>query len=184
MIDGATVEMIDAQPEHHLHDVFVVIVDERLTTDGGSPVKELHQALGAVDDRVPLAQFQESPWPATILRRHVASAASAGGVATPRLKRTDLLDADVVLPAVSKVILVEETLTETQPKVGQSNLLGIVAKADATEMTDAVLTTVNDEAIEMLIAPTQCDLQDDVEIGDSLVATDEQATPDQWADTA
>ena len=176
--------MIDAQPEHHLHDVFVVIMDERLASDSCPPLEKLYQALGAVDDRVTLAQFQESPWSTTVLGRHLASPTRAGRVATVRLQRKDLLDAHVVLPAISEVILVEEALADAQSEINQPYLARIVSEADPAVMVDAVLTTVNGEAIEMLVCPTQADLERRVQVRDAAIAADEQAPPDQRADTA
>jgi len=62
--------------------------------------------------------------------------------------------------------------------------LGIVSEADSAEVTDAVLTTVNDEAIEVLLRPAQADLERCVHVGDAAIAADKQAPPDQRADTA
>ena len=36
--------------------------------------------------------------------------------------------------------------------------------------------------MQMLVAPTEGDLQSSVQIGDCCVAANEQAAPDQWAD--
>jgi len=49
-------------------------------------------------------------------------------------------------------------------------------------MSDTVLAAVDDEAIQMFIAPAQHSLEADMEIGDGAVATDEQAAPNQRAD--
>ena len=61
---------------------------------------------------------------------------------------------------------------------------GIVTEADPAVMLDAVFTAVDDDAVQVLIAPAQRKLKDGVEIGDRAVATNEQAAPDQRADAA
>ncbi len=51
-------------------------------------------------------------------------------------------------------------------------------------MIDTVLTTMDDEAVQVLVAPAQRRLQGDMQVGDGAVAADQQAPPDQGADTA
>ena len=89
-----------------------------------------------------------------------------------------------MLPAVGEVVLVEKALTDAEAKVGQAYVSGIVTEADPAVMPDAVVTAVDDEAVQVLVAPAQHALKAGVEIGDGAVATDEQAAPDQRADTA
>ena len=60
----------------------------------------------------------------------------------------------------------------------------IVTEANATQVTDAVLATVDDQTVEMLVGPAEDHLQRVVQIGNRHVSTDEQAASDQWADTA
>src|ERR1700681_3333215 len=57
-------------------------------------------------------------------------------------------------------------------------------EADPAVMPDAALTPMNDEAVQVLIAPPQRSLQGGVEIGDRTVAANVQAAPDQRADPA
>jgi hypothetical protein len=87
-----------------------------------------------------------------------------------------------VLPAITEVVLVQEALSDAQSEINQLHSVRIVAKADAAKVADAVLTTVNDESIEMLVSPTQGQLQCGVQSGDGCIATNEQAPPDQGAD--
>jgi len=72
---------------------------------------------------------------------------SPAWVAAARLTRKDLLDTHVVLPAIGEVVFVHEALADTQAKVSQAHVSGIVPEADPAVMTDAVLTPVNDETI-------------------------------------
>jgi hypothetical protein len=78
-----------------------------------------------------------------------------------------------VLPAISEVVFVNEPLADAQTKIGQAYVSGIITEADSAVMTDAVLTPVNDEAVQMLVGPAQSRLQRRVQIGDGRVAADE-----------
>ena len=60
-----------------------------------------------------------------------------------------------MLPAVGEVILIEEALTDSKAKVGQAYMSGIVTEADPAVMPDAVLTAVDDEAVQVLVAPAE-----------------------------
>ena len=70
------------------------------------------------------------------------------------------------------------------PEVGQAYVSGIVTEADPAIMPDAVLTTLDDETVQVLVGPAQHSLASGVEIGDGTVAANEQAAPDQRADAA
>ncbi len=89
-----------------------------------------------------------------------------------------------MLPAIGEVVLVEKSLTDTQSKVGQLYLPGIVGKANATDMSDTVFAAVNDEAVQVLVIPAESCLKAAVQVGNGAVATHEQAPPDQRADAA
>jgi len=51
-------------------------------------------------------------------------------------------------------------------------------------MVDAVVLAVDLESIQMLITPAKCNLKRVVQVGDSAIATNQQAAPDHWADLA
>ena len=50
----------------------------------------------------------------------------------------------------------------------------IITEADAATVAHAVLKTVNDVALQMLVAPAQGDLQRGMQVGDAGVAADQQ----------
>ncbi len=200
-VGGASVEAIDLQPAQQVRQFFTVIVHGVVITivfiaiaivtvftaaivGDGEGLEQFQQAVGDTEDRVVLAQFQERPWPAAVLGWRRASAADTDRVVPPWLERQDLLDSHVVLPAVGEVILVQEALTNAQAKVGQAYVSGIVTEADPAIMPDAVLTTLDDETVQVLVGPAQHSLASGVEIGDGTVAANEQAAPDQRADAA
>ena len=100
------------------------------------------------------------------------------GVGTPRFQRQDLLDPEVVLPVVGEVVLVQEALADAQPESSQPH----AARVDAAVVS--VLAPLDHEAVQVLTAPAQCDLQGGMQVGDRAVAADEQPAPDQRADPA
>jgi len=75
-------------------------------------------------------------------------------------------DPDQVLPIVSEVVLVEELLSETELEVREFDSVWIIAKREAAPRRDAILFTVNEETVEMEVAPGEGDLEGMVEIGD------------------
>jgi hypothetical protein len=73
----------------------------------------------------------------------------------PRDRWEDRFVQHVVLPAVGEVILIEDALTDSKAKVGQVYVSGIVTEADPAIMPDALLTAVDDEAVQVLVAPAE-----------------------------
>src|SRR5260370_15410665 len=98
-----------------------------------------------------------------------------------RLERQQQLNTYVVLPAIGEVVLVEKSLTDTQPNVGQPYLAGIVGKANATDVCDTVLAAVHDEAVQVLVTPGESRLQGGMQVGEGAVAAVTQGTPDHRA---
>src|SRR5437016_352474 len=67
--------------------------------------------------------------PAAVLGRYRTLTADADRIVSPRVERQDLLDAHVVLPAVSEVVLVQQALADAHAKCGQAHVSGIVTEA-------------------------------------------------------
>src|SRR6202521_6010373 len=112
-----------------------------------------------MERRVVLAKFQECPRPAAVFGWRCTSAAGADRVGVPWLERQDLLNAQLVLPAVGEVIRIEEAFTDSRPKVGDAYVSGIVAEADPAVMPDAVFAALDNESVQVLIAPAEDELK-------------------------
>jgi hypothetical protein len=106
---------------------------------------------------------------------------SSNGLA-PASMRPEGFDTELVLPAVPKIIVVEETFTQPEAKVCKAHLMRVVTEADASDLGNAVLFPVDAELVEVGIGPAHRHLEDMVQIGDGAVTTDEQTTPDHRAD--
>ena len=87
-------------------------------------------------------------------------------------------------PAVGEVVFVHEALAGSKAEIGEANLMGVVAEAEAARVADAVLASMDHEAVEVLVAPAEDELQGGVEVGDGAVAPDQNPAPDQGADAA
>ncbi len=57
-----------------------------------------------------------------------------------------------------------------RPEIDQPQPVRVIAKPDATKVSDTVLTPLDDEAVQVLIGPVQDQLQRRVEICDADVA--------------
>jgi hypothetical protein len=68
-------------------------------------------------------------------------------------------------------------------EISQAHLIGIVGKADPGKIGDAVVLAVDDELMEMRVAPAEGDLDDGMQLGDSRRIGEQQAAPDQRADS-
>ncbi len=102
-----------------------------------------------------------------------APAACATRVCAPGAQLQDLLDPDVVAPAVPEVVVVDEALGRAQPEVGQAD----IGTVDGIE-----LPTVDLEPLEVHVVPTEGGLEDVVQAGKSGVRKHEQAAPDNGTD--
>jgi hypothetical protein len=77
-----------------------------------------------------------------------------------------------VVPAIEEVVLVQESFADAQAEVGKLDLIGVVTEPETARVGDAVLAPVDDEAVQVLVAPTQGELEGAVEVGDRGVAAD------------
>ena len=124
--------------------VVTVVVDV-----GDQRRQERQHAIGDGHDRVVLPELEEGPGPATVLGWCSASATDTHRVPTPRVERQNLLEPHVVLPVIDEVVLVQEVFSDTQAEISQSH----TARID--EAFHSVHPPVDDEAMQMLVAPTK-----------------------------
>jgi hypothetical protein len=88
-----------------------------------------------------------------------------------------------VPPGNVEVVLIEEALACPKVEISQAYLIWIVGKGDPAKVGDAVVLAVSDELMEMRVAPAKGDLDGGVQLGDGCVIGDQQAAPDQRADS-
>ena len=63
-----------------------------------------------------------------------------------------------MLPAVGEVILIQEALTNTEAKVGQGYVSWIVTEPDPAVTPNAIFAALDDETVQVLIAPAEDEL--------------------------
>jgi hypothetical protein len=152
-VEGAAVETVPDQPSAQAEELAAVLVEQVLTAE---------QLEHPCDDNVEvvlLAPLEVCPHPAAVLRRGGPTAADAARVASPSLQRRDLLDAHVVHPGVEEVVLVDETLSEAEPKAVKPNPASIVSEGEAPDVADAVLASVDHETMQVLVGPPEARLE-------------------------
>ncbi len=83
-----------------------------------------------------------------------------------------------MLPRIAQVILVEEPFVEAELEVGESDLARILGKRNSTDSADAIVASVDAEAVELGVGPAEGDLEDMMEGGQRAVAADQEPPPD------
>ena len=63
-----------------------------------------------------------------------------------------------MLPQVSKIVFIEEAFVGAEVKVGETHLVRVIVKADATNTADAIVFAPDAEAMQMGIIPAHGDL--------------------------
>ncbi len=87
-------------------------------------------------------------------------------------------------PAIAEVILVTESLEAAQLQVAESHVSGIDADHAATIAVNSVFSAPNLKAVQMLIVPTEGDLQCLMELSDRANAAHQKPPPYQRTDAA
>ena len=85
-------------------------------------------------------------------------------------------------PAVAEIILVRESLEPPQMEAVEVHPSGIDADHAATIAVDGVFPAADLKAVQVVIAPTESDLQCFVELPHRAVGADEKPPPYQRAD--
>jgi hypothetical protein len=121
--------------------------------------------------------FHVGPGPLAVLGRRRMFATDTEGIHPLGCQGQESFETDIALPVGHEVVDVPEPFTTMETQVTQQYVtsLGIAA---------AILSAVDVEAVQMLITPSQHDVQDRVEVRQCGVAADEQAAPDEGADAA
>lgn len=91
--------------------------------------------------------------------------AGADRIPALRTKTEALLQPQFVHPEIAEVVLVEETLSQTEAEGGEQNLSRVVTEAGPAQMGDAVVLAVNMEAVEVGIAPAEGELPRGMQVG-------------------
>jgi hypothetical protein len=88
-----------------------------------------------------------------------------------------------VNPAIAEVILIQESLEAAQLQVAEWHASGIDAD-HAAIVVDSVFSAPNLETVQMLIIPTEGDLQCLMELSDRAIAAHQKPPPYQRTDAA
>ncbi len=97
-------------------------------------------------------------------------------------RRQKRFDAKLMLPEVTKGILIEEALAGSQTKVGESDVRRVIPKPHTTAARHPIALTLDTELVEMGVGPPHGDLEGVVQIGDGTIIAHEQTPPDHRVD--
>ncbi len=98
------------------------------------------------------------------------------------IKVKNLLQANLMLPAIGQIILVDPALFAAEMKIAELHLMRIVTEADPSWFPDPIRFPSNNELMEVLISPAKSDLKRVMELGNGAVAAYQKATPDLRTD--
>src|SRR6266700_6365844 len=129
-------------------------------------------------------QLHKCPRATTILDWPTSFPCYAEGITLRRVKRENLLQANLMLPPVGQVIFVDPRFLPAEVEVPQLDLMGIVVEAHPSGSRDPVRFPPNEELVQMLIRPAKRNLQRVMKLGNRAVAAHEQATPNLGTDVA
>jgi len=174
-IDGRAIKTLHREPVPKVVQLFHGLVVFPALAD-------LHQPLSDMDQGILLPQCHERPYAPTIFGWAGAFARDTDGIAAVGLWCEDGFDMKLVLPVVPKVIVVEETLPQSETKVCEAHLVRVVTEADAPQPGYPILFPVDAELVKVGIRPAHGDLEDMMQIGDGMVTADEQTPPDHRTD--
>src|SRR5512135_1695156 len=181
-VDPASVEPFEVKPLSQGLDHFGLVSDG-IAIAGVHRFDQSPQVLDHVEwGRV--ASLQEGPGAAAVFRRCPALSADTDRIASLRFLRESAFDADLMVPSVAEVILVEEALVAAELEVGEADLMGIQGEPGPARSADAVVPAVDAEAMQMGVAPAEGDLDDVMELSEGTLAADQDPPPDHGADLA
>lgn len=83
-----------------------------------------------------------------------------------------------MLPPVGQIIFVDPRFFAAEVEVTESYLMWVVVEAYSPWFPYPIGFASNEELMQVLIGPAECDLKCVVELGNGAVAAHEQATPD------
>lgn len=130
------------------------------------------------------AILHEGARSAAVLRRRRALPRNADRVLFSGIDRQSRFNPDVVNPAVAEIVFVGEPLHPAQLQITNPYLSGVGIKEGAAVSAQTVFTAADLKTVQVHIFPAEGHLQYLVKLCDAGVARNQQASPDQRADTA
>ena len=173
-----------AHPVQRIHELRILIGGPRPTLiEIEHPLRYQEQILVNLLQHCPGAALCEqvliARWATAVLWWTVPGAADAHGVYRAGIARQHLFQAQVMLPEVPHVVLVEEAFARAQLEIGEGYFPRIVVEPDAAITVNAILLAMDPKPMQMQILPAHRGLDDGVQLGNSRVAGYQQPAPNQ-----
>ncbi len=129
-----------------------------------------------------VSQRHERPGATAILRWGPSFPRYTDGVTLCEIERKNLLQANLMLPAVGQIILVYPPFFTAEMEITKLHLMRIVAEADSSWSPYPVGLPSNEKLMQVLIGPAKRNLKRVVKLGNRAVAAHEKTTPDLGTD--
>src|SRR5512135_1663117 len=144
--------------------------------------QQLRELCSHFKEGMLVSQRHERPGATAILKWGSSFPCYTNGVVLCRIKGKNLLQANLVLPAIGQVILIHPSFFAAKVEVAEPHLMRIVAETYAGRLPYPIRFASNEELVQMLICPAKSDLKRVMELGNGAVAAHEKATPDLRTD--
>jgi hypothetical protein len=138
---------------------------------------------GPQGDMVLVDLLQIGPRPATIFGRRGAFPAHTGRVAASWVYRQDRFEPELTDPVIDEVVDVAETLPPMEAQRCIRHVTCVNIEVRAAKPRTSIRFAVDVKRLEVGVAPREDNLECGMEGGQRHVATHEEATPDQRANT-
>src|SRR5712691_8857145 len=115
-----------------------------------------------------------------VFRRTCPRATSANRVRLVGLGSQPILQDEIVLPVVTRIVHVFEGVTDFHPQILELDLRGVAA--GGFRLRRFIMVGTDDELPQMIVLPAHNVLEDGMELRQGGCAPDEDASPHRWID--
>ncbi len=129
-----------------------------------------------------VSQRHKRPRATAILKWGPSFPRRTDGVKLCRFQGQNLLQVNLMLPAISEVIFVNPAFFAAEVEDTESHLMRIVAEAYSAGLPYPIRLAPNEELVQMFIGPAEGNLECVTELSNGAVAAHQEATPDLGTD--
>ncbi|SRR5229473_1970235 len=177
MIDSLPIKVLADNPVAQPTKLILIVVQFVVVLK-----QKLSKLCSDFEDGMLVAQGHKRPGATTIFNRCPSFSCQTDRIGMHWIKVKNLLQANLMLPAIGQIILVDPALFAAEMKIAELHLMRIVTEADPSWFPDPIRFPSNNELMEVLISPAKSDLKRVMELGNGAVAAYQKATPDLRTD--
>jgi hypothetical protein len=145
-IDGLWMKRFAGDPVGEASELLLVILQVILVLK-----QELRKPRQDFPLRMVVLQLHERPGATTVFKGSTPFARSTHGIRLCRIKRKNLFEANVVLPPIPQIILIQKGLLEAEVKITKSDLARIIVEDHATNSPNPIGLSPDEELVQVLV---------------------------------